>query len=152
MTGAFEESLPLVMYLLQQGHPSDSFPNSSTNRGRSIQIYEPRGAVVIQCTVPYLPGQLDDVWLVSLFWCWEFNRVGLCTCSACTLLPSSILVPDSLRTAPLTRLLGQDSRVSGLQRRQRCVLDWTGECLASRQDWEVVWDLLDGMLSEYRVS
>lgn len=62
------------------------------------------------------------------------------------------LVPGGLRTTPLTRVLGQDSHVSGLQRRQCCVSDWTGECLASKRDWEIVWDLLDGMLSEYQVS
>mgnify|MGYP007133045487 CR=1 FL=1 len=60
--------------------------------------------------------------------------------------------PNILITTHLIEtVLEEDSRVSSLQRRQRCVSDWTGECLASKQGREGVWDLLDGMLSEYRV-
>lgn len=34
------QSSPLVTHLLQQGHTSSTFPNSSTNWGSSFQIYE----------------------------------------------------------------------------------------------------------------
>lgn len=41
-------------YLLQHGHTSDSFPNSSTNWEPNIQIYESTGAILIQTR--YVPS------------------------------------------------------------------------------------------------
>ena len=41
---------PPVTHLLQQGHTSQSFPNSSTNRSPSIQTDELKGSILTQTT------------------------------------------------------------------------------------------------------
>ena len=45
------QSVHPVTFLLQQGHTSQSFPNSSTNWGPSIQTHEPMGAILTQATI-----------------------------------------------------------------------------------------------------
>lgn len=41
------QSLPSMIYLLQQGHTSYSIPNIFTSWGSNIQTYKPMGAILI---------------------------------------------------------------------------------------------------------
>lgn len=100
---------------------------------------------------PCLLGQSEPVWLVLFPGAGDSAQTrAVCMpvlCSRATSLGPDILITTHL----IETVFVQDSHVSSLQRRQCCVLDWMGECLASKQGREDVWDLLDGMLSEYQV-
>lgn len=45
------QSPPPGTHLIQQGHTSESFPNSTTNLGLRIQMYVPMMAIFIQINI-----------------------------------------------------------------------------------------------------
>lgn len=76
MMGGFEALMPALVSYLLQDHTSQSVPNSSTDRGSSIQIHEPMRIILVQNITGCVP------FVCLFFW-------GQCCCKhGCTNLPA----------------------------------------------------------------